>query len=114
TWNTTTANWFNGTADVAWPGAGNVAIFGGATGGTVTIAAGGVSADGLTFTTDGYTLSGGPLTLTGTAPTFTVGTGLTSTVNSVMAGTTGLTLTGGGTLVLGGANTYTGGTSVLG
>src|SRR5205085_5485070 len=35
TWDTSNALWFNGTGDVAWPGAGNVAVFGG-TAGTVT------------------------------------------------------------------------------
>ncbi|HKD38020.1 MAG TPA: hypothetical protein VKB78_14505, partial [Pirellulales bacterium] len=34
-WDTTTAGWFNGTQNVVWASGGN-AIFGGATGGTVT------------------------------------------------------------------------------
>src|SRR5213082_4013130 len=86
-WDTTSPFWFNGTSDVRWPGAGNVAVFGGAAGGAVTITtAGGVSADGLTFNTTGYSVGGDVLTLTGTAPTVTVGAGLTATVNSVVAG----------------------------
>src|SRR5262245_8406451 len=106
-WDTTTANWFNGTADVAWPGAGNIAVFGGASGGLVSIQNPGVSADGLTFNTDGYTIGGpGTLTLTGATPTFSVATG-TATVSAVMAGTAGLTMAGPGTLVLSAANTYT-------
>src|SRR5258708_4469834 len=53
TWNTATANWFNGVADVPWPGGTNLAVFGGASGGLVTVAPGGVSAGGLTFNTTG-------------------------------------------------------------
>lgn len=109
TWDTTTANWFNAATntDVVWPGAGNVANFGGSAGGLVGIAAAGVSADGLTFNTDGYTIGGpGTLTLTGTTPTITINTGLTGTVSAPIAGTAGMTVTGGGTLVLSGANTY--------
>src|SRR4051812_33787381 len=40
TWDLTTANWYNGTADVAWPNNGlgaDVAVFGGIFGGPVTI-----------------------------------------------------------------------------
>src|SRR5262245_10510389 len=35
TWNTTTANWFNGSQNVTWPSGGD-AVFPGASGGTVT------------------------------------------------------------------------------
>src|SRR5436305_205360 len=54
-----TANWFDGANDVAWTNAG-VAEFTGTGGGvgpfTVTIDPAGVTADGLIFSTDGYTL----------------------------------------------------------
>ena len=71
-WNTTNAYWnTGGGTNVPWPmtGTANVALFGG-TAGTVTVNSA-VSANGLTFTTAGYTIAGSsPLTLNGTSPTF--------------------------------------------
>ncbi|GGA40603.1 autotransporter-associated beta strand repeat-containing protein [Dyella nitratireducens] len=97
------------------------AIFGG-TSGTVTVddSAGAVQASGMQFATSGYVLSGGTLTLTGTAPVIRVGdgssasAGMTATINNVLAGNAGLTKTDAGTLVLGGINTYSGGTAING
>jgi autotransporter-associated beta strand protein len=108
-----TANWYNGTTDVVWPGA-QVAVFGG-TAGTVTVS-GTVTATGLTFSTTGYTITGGTaLDLTGGGnATVTVGSGLTTTINSTLTSSatpTGLTVAGGGTLVLGGTNTFIGPTA---
>lgn len=57
TWNTANANWWNGTADVAW-GAANVAIFGSGTDGTYAVTLGNaITAQALTFNNSGYTLS---------------------------------------------------------
>lgn len=55
-WNTTSANWWNGTSNVVWPG--GTAVFGG-TPGTVTPFGFSVRADQLIFEVPGYTLSDG-------------------------------------------------------
>ena len=122
-WNVnSTANWWDGTADVVWPALGGTdddAIFEG-TAGTVTLTSA-ITANDLTFNTTGYILSGAQtLTLNGTTPTITVGTSITATIGNgtatVLAGSAGLTKAGAGTLILSGslANTFTGKTSVTG
>lgn len=113
TWNTnTTANWTSDLVnDVNWTdttGA-DTAVFGG-TGGAVTLAAGGVTANALTFNVAGYTLGGGSLTLAGATPTIT--TNADAAISSIITGATGLTKSGSGILTLSGANTYAGGTTV--
>ena len=109
TWNSVNANWFNGTSDTAWT-SGNIANFAG-TAGTVTLGAA-ETADGLTFTTAGYTLSGSStLTLGGATPTITVPSG-TTTIGCVIAGSGGLTASGPGTLTLSAVETYTGVTTI--
>ena len=70
------------------------------------------SASGIRFEEGTVTLTGGTVDLTNAA-TVTVGTGLTSTINSVIGGAVGLNQGGDGTLVLGGANTYAGNTRLL-
>ncbi|MCW0047099.1 autotransporter domain-containing protein [Brevundimonas sp. BT-123] len=115
-WNNTTTNWTRSEGDVneAWQGRG--AVFQG-TAGTVTIAPEGVSASGLQFAVNGYTLTGGVLTLA-TPASVRVGDGsaagasMSATIASVIAGTSGLDKTDFGTLILSGTNTYTGGTTV--
>jgi fibronectin-binding autotransporter adhesin len=90
TWDTSSAFWFNGTTDVAWPGGSNVAVFGG-TMGTVTLAPGGITAGGLTINTTGYTIAGtDALTLSGSGATVTVAPLLvagTSTARSILTAT---------------------------
>jgi fibronectin-binding autotransporter adhesin len=78
-------------------------------GGTVTIAGTATAAAGLTFSTAGYTVTGGTLALSGADRLLTVDDGLTATINSTVTGSDGLTKAGLGTLVLGGANTLSGG-----
>lgn len=93
-----------------WTG-GDDAILEGAAG---TVTASGATAHSITFNTTGYTLNG-TVGLTGTAPTISVGAGLSETTAATFSGTTGLNVSGGGTLT-GGATgfTYTGGTTVTG
>jgi autotransporter-associated beta strand protein len=114
TWNTnTTANWWDGGANVVWPNSGtdNDAVFAG-TAGTVTLSPLGVTANDLTFNSTGYTLQGGVLTLNGTTPTITTGPSVSTSILSTIAGTAGLTKSGDGTLVLHGENTYSGSTII--
>lgn len=125
-WSMTSSNWTDATGSVSapmqpQPGFG---IFGGAAG-TVTVdnSVGNVSATGMQFGSNGYTLAGGALSLVGSggsAPIIRVGdgssagAGFTATINSVLAGTDGLIKSDLGTLVLSGANTYSGGTTING
>lgn len=117
TWDTSTANWWNLTSDVAWPNT-NVdrAIFGASeaslfTPKTVTLVSG-IMANQLKFERNGYTLTAGTLTLAGTTPGVYVNMGETATISSVIQGTDGFTKTGRGTLRLTNANTYTGVTNI--
>jgi len=101
-----------GSASV-WPGTSSGAdhtVFGGVAG-TVTIAAGGVTTNDITFSTAGYTISGGPLTLDGTTPTIT--NGGSASILSNISGTAGLTKSGNGTLTLGGNNSGLSGALVI-
>lgn len=90
------------------------AVFAGSAG-TVTIGAP-ITANMLTFSVGGYTLTGAGaniLTLGGATPTITATAGATA-INAVIAGSNGLTKAGGGTLVLSGANTFSGGITLSG
>lgn len=111
TWSTA-ANWWSGAvgSDSTWT-ANNIANFAG-TAGTVTLGAA-ESADGLTFITSGYTITGQTqtLTLNGSAPAIIVPNFGTETINCILAGS-GLTFGGLGTLFLGGTNTFTGGITI--
>ncbi len=115
TWNTVGSNWSSDNTTIsgaAWNSA-NTAVFAG-TAGTVTVD--GVSANaGLTFSTSGYLLSSGTLTLgaaSDVANAITTESGVSATISSVLAGSNGMTKAGSGTLILSGLNTYTGGTNV--
>jgi fibronectin-binding autotransporter adhesin len=116
TWDTVTSNWNDaatGGASVTWPATGtdNDAFFGGAAG-TVTVAAGGISANDINFPTDGYSIDNGALTLVGTSPTIT--TLGASTINSAVLGSSGLVKAGEGVLMLNAVNAYTGTTTING
>ncbi|MBI1367931.1 MAG: hypothetical protein GC162_04680 [Planctomycetes bacterium] len=106
TWNLTDTNW---DAGAAWTN-GNDALFAGS-GEAVTVAA--VTANGLSFTDNGYSLTGGTLTLGGAGPSINVDPAFSATIASTIAGTAGLAKAGAGTLTLtNNSNSYTGTTTV--
>ncbi len=116
-WNTTTANW-NDRSDgagywYAWPNNSFYsAAFGGTAPDTVTIAAGGVTANNVTFDRDGYTIQGGTLTLTGSGPSGINISGMnhSGTINANISVTSDgqIWTTGTGTtLYIGGTVTFT-------
>ncbi len=112
-WDTTPSlgNWTadGGATNVAWVN--NItpdgAIFQG-TGGVVTQA--GVVVNNLTFSTTGYSVTGGTLTLGGASPKITATAD--ATMASIMAGSAGLIKDGAGILTISTQATYTGNTTV--
>ncbi|HTN61201.1 MAG TPA: autotransporter-associated beta strand repeat-containing protein, partial [Devosia sp.] len=118
TWSGAGTNWTDaaGATNTNWVG--SLGIFGGASGGVVTVA-GTQDFDTLQFSTDGYTLGGDELAISpavGDAGTINVNIGIAAAVNSVIidGGGNGLTKAGAGTLTLGVANSYSGGTAIAG
>ena len=117
TWDTALTNWdtlATAGANIAWPSVTTLdddAVFGG-TAGTVSVAAGGISANSLTFNTANYILQGGKITINGTTPSII--TAAAATINAEITGAAALTKSGAGLLTLGSANTYTGGTTISG
>ena len=108
-WNASALDWLSisgGPYNAAWV-TNNDADFQG-TAGIVNV--GSVSADSITFATDGYALQGGTITLIG-AGSITTGAG-TDTISSALDGSVGLTKAGAGTLILSGSNGYSGTTTV--
>jgi len=71
---------------------------------------------GINFLSDGYSVSGGTITLSATAAdnVITVGTAMTATISSALSTSAGITKSGAGTLIFTTAQTYTGGTAVAG
>ncbi|WP_295549279.1 autotransporter-associated beta strand repeat-containing protein [uncultured Pseudacidovorax sp.] len=112
TWDATTTNWtlVGGAPNGIWAGSTNVATFGGTSGGAVTVS-GTQNAGGLTFSTSGYALSGGTLSLGAATNPLTVGTGVSASIGSIISGTNPISKAGTGALTLSGANTYSGATS---
>jgi len=111
-WDTSTTNWwYSGTSNVVYSPSGDYATFAG-TNGTVTLATS-LSADGLTFSTSGYTVSGaGTLTLNSPG-TISVPAGTPTYIDCVLGGVA-FTLSGGGILVLNNGANYSGGQTVNG
>ena len=117
TWNTSSPFWSPSNDGVsgpysAWNNAALYDAYFGGTAGTVTLS-GAITAHNLTFQTDGYALTGGSLTLGGTAPTVSVTTGTTSIASSISTADA-WSKTGGGTLTLNGSGNFGGGLSVTG
>jgi fibronectin-binding autotransporter adhesin len=114
-WSGTNTNW---TAPTGWGvndgWRGQVAVFGGASGGNVTVQ--GIQAfQELRFTTDGYAITGAAadgLATTGGFSVVDVSGGVDATIDAAISGAGGLTKTGTGTLGLGGTNSYSGVTTV--
>ncbi|ATY31086.1 autotransporter domain-containing protein [Sphingomonas psychrotolerans] len=121
TWSTGSANWTaaDGKVNSAMAPQPGFAVFQGSAG-TVMIdnTAGQVSATGMQFATNGYTLEGGPLALTGERAVMRVGdgsaagAGMRATVAAPLTGPATLVKSDLGTLVLTGSNSYSGGTIV--
>jgi autotransporter-associated beta strand protein len=121
TWDTTATHWWStGETEQAWGDTGetDTAVFG--TGSpasnpyTVTVASGGVSAGGIVFQNQAYTLTGDTITLGGSTPTITVNAS-SGTIVSVLAGTAGMIKNGNGLLALSSpTNTYSGATTISG
>ncbi|HEY9250831.1 MAG TPA: autotransporter-associated beta strand repeat-containing protein, partial [Rariglobus sp.] len=107
-WNTTTANWWNGSADVAWPNLNtDEAVFGiSSTGTNNTVNVSAVTAGKITFTAlsaGNYQLLGGTITLAGTGASIvannTAGNG--AIIRSTLVASSGFTKSGAGTLSFG-------------
>ena len=116
TWDGSATNWDDAATagnPVSWT-ASDDAVFGGVAD-SVTVS-GNQQASSLTFDVDGYTLTGGTLTLAGTLPGVSVGDiAHSATIQSTLAGTDGFTKSGSGSLTVSNAgNSYTGATTVSG
>ncbi|MDA0254888.1 MAG: autotransporter-associated beta strand repeat-containing protein, partial [Planctomycetota bacterium] len=115
TWDTTATNWGNAPGTYTGSTWSNdppdSAIFEGIAG-TVTLGEA-ITAAGLTFAVDGYTVTADTLTLSGT-PTIDAGTNVSATIASVLAGSDEITKTGSGVLTISNANSHTGGTRLEG
>ncbi|SHL71248.1 fibronectin-binding autotransporter adhesin [Nitrosospira sp. Nsp11] len=97
-WDTSSPSWFNGTTFQAWHNlASDNAIFDG-TAGSVTLDTP-ITAYNPTFSTNGYIIDRGTLTLSGASPTVIVDAPM-AIINSNLGGSSGLRKGGAGTLVL--------------
>ncbi len=110
-WDVSTTNWYNGSANVAWNNANSdVATIGAANGaaGTITLATG-ITVGGLTFNPAGsgnYTIAGNTLTLGGNSAPIT--TNVNATISSALAGSAVLLKQGNAMLTLTGTSSYAG------
>ncbi|MDA0767711.1 MAG: autotransporter-associated beta strand repeat-containing protein [Verrucomicrobia bacterium] len=120
TWDTgTTAAWSSvtgGPYNDIWA-SGNDAVIEGTDFAVVDIDAGGVTAHNVKFVADYLVMQGGPLILTGSSPTITVGeftTELDAEITSDIAGSSGLIKAGLGGLKLNGNCSFSGATEING
>ena len=112
TWDATTTNWWNGSGDVAWTPFSFATFGAGIAGGyTVTLATN-VSASGLIFNSESYTIANtSSETITMVSPAEIIAND-DATISAPLTGTSGLVLNGAGILTLSAQNTYTGVTTV--
>ena len=112
TWSPLGLRWVSGTARLL-PVTTAQVVFGGSAG-TVAVTGAQSIGGGMTFTTDGYTLTGGTLSFTGSpaANTVHVLAGGSATLAATISGTGGITKNGDGTLSLAAGNDYSGDTRV--
>lgn len=125
-WSLASVNFTDATGSVTAPMSPQpgFAVFGGTAGNVILDAsAGDIAVTGLQVMSDGYRLTGAPLTLAGDADGIatvrvgdgsTASTSVTATIDSVIEGTHGLTKTDAGTLVLTADNAWTGGVTIEG
>ena len=118
TWSEATTNWSATSAGTGatqtWVGGALGRFSAGTDAGTSTITVSGTQTlRGFTVEEGTPTLTGGTLSLTGTTPTITTGSGIGATISSVIAGSATLKKDGDGSLTLNGAtsNTYSGSTT---
>jgi fibronectin-binding autotransporter adhesin len=114
TWSLTGSNWCNGSANQTWVN-GYTARFGESSGTNAysVQVSGPISASGLEFQSQAYSLFGNALTLTGSSPIVTVNAAQ-GTIDSPLSGSGGLIKAGSGELLLAGSNTYSGDTTISG
>lgn len=96
TWDTTTAEWFNGTTNIPWPSGGD-AIFAGASGGTVNIF-GFPVVSSITFNTPGYSIVGGIVSPGSSG--LTVTTNVDATFGALLSNLKTVTKNGAATLTM--------------
>lgn len=96
TWNDSSTNWDSGSGNTPWVD-GNTAIFGATGVGAVTVS-GTRSIAGLTTNANGYTLSGGEISLTSAATPFTINNDLLVNSTTLFSGTGGMVKSGSGQL----------------
>jgi autotransporter-associated beta strand protein len=116
TWSSANTNWASSPGvqgSVIQSPAGTL-IFGNASG-TVTVSNGVNAAAGMTFSTDGYSVTNSTITLTGAnaaSNTITAAASVGATISSVLAGSNGMSKAGTGTLTLAASNSHSGATAV--
>ena len=110
-WDPASPSWWNSVANAPWPADPTSANphFGGISG-AVAIPNAGVTAGQLSFHTGGYSLSGGPVNLTGAGAVVSIGSGMAATLNAPIirnpsATTDSLRFEGSGTFTLAGGGT---------
>ncbi len=117
TWTTGGSNWSVSDTNIAGGTLTGTmaAVFAGTNGAVVTVSSNVQVNEGVRFTTTGYTLSGGTITMGGSNALdnrLSAAASVGATIDSVLAGTNAVAKAGAGTITLGGSNTLSGALSV--